>query len=69
MANILAQPEQFTAELINKWLDYPQANRSWLQHCMDEVGLDFAPELELKKRSQQTNNQGLEIDSRYRESS
>ena len=130
MADILAQPEQFQAELRNKWLDYYQTNRSWLQHCMDEdsgwsdsvdydeeelesyeldveyeprrpecyfilgvasvlepsvkgllafagslttdseqlvkaLGLDFDPELELKKRSQQETNKQKEIDSQY----
>jgi hypothetical protein len=128
MTDILAQPEQFKAELKNKWLDYYQANRSWLQHYMDEnsgwsdsvnydeeelenygvdedyeprrpecyfilgvasvlepslkglfsfagnlntnseklvktFGLDFDPELELKKRSQQTTNQTIQTDS------
>lgn len=35
MANVIAQPEQFKAELKNKWLEYYQINRTWLQHCMD----------------------------------
>ena len=35
MVDILAQPEQFKAELKDKWLDYYEANRSWLQHYMD----------------------------------
>ena len=134
MSDILAQPEQFKAELKSKWLDYYQANRSWLQHCMNEdsgwsdsvdyneeeledyeidedyeprrpecyfilgvasilepsvkgllafagslttdseqlvkaLGLDFDPELELKKRSQQETNKQTEIDSQYQESS
>lgn len=30
MADILAQPEQFKAELKDKWLNYYQANRNWL---------------------------------------
>ena len=30
MANILEQPEQFKAELKDKWLDYYQENRDWL---------------------------------------
>lgn len=34
--DILAQPEQFKAELKEKWLNYYQENRSWLQHCMNE---------------------------------
>lgn len=38
MADILAQPEQFKAELKDKWLNYYQANRNWLQHYMDEDG-------------------------------
>lgn len=36
MSDILSQPKQFKAELKEKWLDYYQTNRSWLQHCMDE---------------------------------
>ncbi|AFZ37252.1 hypothetical protein Sta7437_3757 [Stanieria cyanosphaera PCC 7437] len=36
MADILAQPEQFKAELKEKWLNYYQENRSWLQQCMNE---------------------------------
>lgn len=36
MVDILAQPEQFKAELKDKWLNYYQANRSWLQHYMNE---------------------------------
>lgn len=35
MANILEQPEQFKAELKDKWLDYYEGSRSWLQHYMD----------------------------------
>ena len=38
MTDILAQPEQFKAELKDKWLNYYQENRSWLQHYMDEDG-------------------------------
>ena len=36
MTDILAQPKQFKAELKDKWLDYYQANRSWLQDYMNE---------------------------------
>ncbi|MGL5805226.1 MAG: DUF5331 domain-containing protein [Xenococcaceae cyanobacterium] len=36
MVDILAQPEQFKAELKEKWLNYYQENRRWLQHCMNE---------------------------------
>lgn len=36
MVDIFAQPEQFKAELKDKWLNYYQKNRSWLQHYMDE---------------------------------
>jgi hypothetical protein len=36
MVDILAQPEQFKAELKDKWLNYYQANRSWLQDYMNK---------------------------------
>ena len=125
MVDILAHPEQFKAELKDKWLDYYDANRSWLQHLMSEtgywstatkceedlkdddynprrpnsyfligvisglepkvqgllsymgyttssedyivraLGLDFDPEIELKKRSQQLEQQKSEADSQY----
>lgn len=125
MVDILAQPEQFKAELKDKWLDYYQANRSWLQHYMNgtsywstcteceenlkddnynprrpnsyfvigvisglepkvqgllsslgytttsedsivkALGLDFDPEIELKKRSQQLEQKKSEADSQY----
>lgn len=35
MSDILTQPEQFKAELKEKWLSYYQTNRSWLQQYMD----------------------------------
>ena len=35
MTDILTQPEQFKAELKEKWLDYYEANRIWLQRYMD----------------------------------
>ncbi|BAZ43656.1 hypothetical protein NIES4102_06570 [Chondrocystis sp. NIES-4102] len=35
MADILTHPEQFKAELKDKWLDYYQANRNWLQRYME----------------------------------
>ncbi len=38
MVDILAQPEQFKAELKDKWLNYYQANRTWLQRCMNKNG-------------------------------
>ena len=52
MADILAQPEQFKAELKEKWLSYYQENRTWLKHNMDEDGgwsdaVDYEPK-ELK---------------------
>ena len=31
MAKLIEQPEQFKAELKDKWLDYYEANRNWLQ--------------------------------------
>jgi hypothetical protein len=130
MSDILAQPEKFKAELKEKWLNYYETNRSWLQHYMDEdggwsdeveydkkelksleldrdyyprrpecyfilgvvsvlepsiqgllsfagslatdseqlleaLGLNFDPELELKKRLQKTTNQQLNLDSQY----
>lgn len=128
MSDILAQPEKFKTELKEKWLNYYQANRSWLKRYMDEdngwsdsidydeeelesleldedyyprrpecyfilgvvsvlepsihgllsfigdfsteskklvkaLGLDFDPELELKKRPQETTHQQLNLDS------
>ena len=131
MSDILTQPEKFKAELKEKWLNYYQTNRSWLEHYMKinkgwydvvqkyskeelqslevkdnyqpyrpecyfilgvvsvlepslkglfafmeystgnseqlvkALGLDFDPELELKKRSQQATNQQLNSDSQY----
>ena len=130
MVDILTQPEQFKAELKDKWLNYYQANRGWLQHYMNTnqnwhnvvsydkeeldslevehnytprrpkcyfvlgvisvlepsvrglftfmgystanseemikaLGLDFDPELELKKRSQQKTIQESELDKQY----
>ena len=131
MVDILAQPEQFKAELKDKWLDYYEANSGWLEHYMNKnkgwydlvniykqeefinlgfdknyvpyrpecyfilgvvsvlepsikglfafieystanseeivkaLGLDFDPEIELKKRSQQLEKQKLEKDSQY----
>ncbi|VEP11816.1 conserved hypothetical protein [Hyella patelloides LEGE 07179] len=38
MINFLEQPEQFKAVLKDKWLDYYQANRHWLQALMNESG-------------------------------
>jgi hypothetical protein len=132
MSDILTQPENFKAELKEKWLNYYQTNRSWLQHYMDNdggwsdsisydkaelayleldegyyprrpecyfilgvisvlepsiqglfsfagdlntnserlvktFGLDFDPEIELIKRSQQATNQQLNSDSQYLE--
>ncbi|MFM2315015.1 MAG: hypothetical protein RLZZ04_4291 [Cyanobacteriota bacterium] len=130
MSDILTQPENFKTELKEKWLNYYQANRSWLQKYMDEnggwsdsveyskkklqsfelakdyyprrpecyfilgvvsvlepsvqgllsfagglatdseqlvqaLGLDFDPELELKKRQKKATNQQLNSDSQY----
>lgn len=31
MAKLIEQPEQFKTELKDKWLDYYEANRSWLK--------------------------------------
>ena len=31
MAKLIEQPEQFKAELKDKWLDYYEVNRNWLQ--------------------------------------
>ncbi|MDJ0532458.1 MAG: DUF5331 domain-containing protein [Xenococcaceae cyanobacterium MO_207.B15] len=36
MAKLIEQPEKFKAELKDKWLDYYQANRNWLQSFMDK---------------------------------
>ena len=108
MVDILAQPEQFKAALKDKWLDYYETNRSWLEKLnghgyrindswfllgiitalepkselkkvlhyfllvtkdcnsiITALGLDFYPEIELKKRSQQLEKQKLEKDSQY----
>jgi hypothetical protein len=35
MVNLAEKPEQFKAQLKDKWLDYYEANRSWLQASMD----------------------------------
>jgi Family of unknown function (DUF5331) len=35
MSDILTQPEQFKAELKEKWLNYYQENRNWLQRYMN----------------------------------
>ena len=131
MVDILKNPGQLKTELKDKWLDYYQTNRSWLQHYMDDgwcdsvdsveydgeelenlgfdtdytpcrpecyfiigvmsvlepsvqgvlaciaslttnsekvtaaLGLDFDPEIELKKRSQQLEQKKSEADSQY----
>ena len=108
MANILEQQEQLRVELKEKWLNYYQVNRVWLEqlnghgHRINDswfilgiitaletkselkellqyfllvtkdcdsiiraLGLDFDPELELKKRSQQTANQTTQTDLKY----
>jgi hypothetical protein len=133
MSDILTQPEQFKAELKEKWLNYYETNRSWLERYMKinkgwydvvqkyskeelqslevrdnyqpyrpecyfilgvvsvlepslkglfafmeystgnseqlvkALGLDFDPEIELIKRSQQATNQQLNSDSQYLE--
>lgn len=36
MSDILTQPEKFKTEIKEKWLNYYQTNRSWLQHYMNE---------------------------------
>ena len=36
MVNLLENPEQFKAELKDKWLDYYEANRNWLQALMKQ---------------------------------
>ena len=108
MSNILEQQERLRVELQEKWLNYYQANRVWLEQLnghgyrinnpwfilgiitaletkselkellqyfllvtkdcnsiIRALGLDFDPELELKKRSQQTTQQQTETDSQY----
>jgi hypothetical protein len=127
MAKLIEQPEQFKAELKDKWLDYYEANRNWLQPLMDKnsnwsknihyydqevlkslgysdydpcrpeslfilgvitnlepqlkglfafismnpeetlsiIGLNFDPEVELKKREQQKAQQQTQINSQY----
>ncbi|MDJ0573295.1 MAG: DUF5331 domain-containing protein [Pleurocapsa sp. MO_192.B19] len=108
MADILERQEQLKAELKDKYLDYYQVNRIWLQQMnghgyrirdswfilgiitalepkselrellqyfllvtkdcnsiIKALGLDFDPEIELKKRSQQVTHQETETDSQY----
>ncbi len=36
MVDILAHTKQFKTELKDKWLDYYEANRNWLQYSMNE---------------------------------
>ena len=36
MAKLIEQPEKFKAELKDKWLDYYEANRNWLQSFMNK---------------------------------
>lgn len=36
MAKLIEQPEQFKAELKDKWLDYYEVNRNWLQPFMNK---------------------------------
>ena len=38
MVSFLEKPEQFKAELKEKWLNYYEANRNWLQELMDRSG-------------------------------
>ena len=38
MVSFLEKPEQFKAELKDKWLDYYQENRNWLQALMTRSG-------------------------------
>jgi hypothetical protein len=108
MTDILAQPEQFKAELREKWLNYYETNRIWLEKInghgyrisdpwfilgvitalepkselkellqyfllvtkdcgsiIKALDLNFDPELELQKRSQQTTHQQTSTDSQY----
>ena len=51
MAKLIEQPEQFKAELKDKWLNYYEANRSWLQAFMNRnsswlVNVKYEGELE-----------------------
>ena len=36
MAKLIEQPEQFKAELKDKWLDYYEVNRNWLQRSIND---------------------------------
>ena len=110
MANFLENPEQFKAELQDKWLDYYQANRIWLENMEGKgqtihnswfilgvitaletkselkellqyflavsqdsdsiiraLGLNFDPEIELKKRSQKLETTPSEYLDKIRE--
>lgn len=108
MADILKQHEQFKIQLKEKWLNYYQDNRIWLEKLdghgqsisnpdfilgiitalepsselkellqyfllvtkdcgsiIKALGLDFDPELELKKRSQQATDRQTQTDLTY----
>lgn len=128
MVSLLERPEQFKAELKDKWLDYYEANRNWIKSLIDSntnwgknlnyyydkqelenlgyndytpcrpeslfiigivanldsqlqglfafllknpdeilsmIGLNFDPEIELKKREQQKLQNQIQIDSQY----
>lgn len=51
MAKLIEQPKQFKTELKDKWLDYYETNRDWLQSFMNKnsswaTGVKYEGELE-----------------------
>lgn len=70
MANFLENPEQFKAELKDKWLDYYQANRSWIKTLMDISGswcdsVSSYEDEELEKFGYDSNYSPRRPDSRF----
>ena len=51
MANLIEQPEQFKAELKDKWLDYYETNRNWIQALRSSCWFDS---VEIKEEELQT---------------
>ena len=54
MAKLIEQPEQIKTELKDKWLDYYEVNKNWLQSFMDKnnswvVNVHYEGELENSK--------------------
>ena len=49
MANIFENPEQFKAQLKDKWLDYYEVNKYWLQRLIREDG-QWSKKVECKEK-------------------